>query len=368
MNRAANASHFDVTTPCPALYFSVMTEATASTTGSPDVHAHMFELIVAYRKSQIVRTAAMMSLAEHCASGAVTAESIATAESADPSATARFLRACTAMGLLTCADEKHFSGTPLLDVLRRDAVGSQWGFAVSLPAPGNWLPWGQLPEVMRSGRSQAENVIGGNLYQYYQQHPEEGDAFTAGVSGFSAIAGAQAAKLLDTGNVRLAVDVGGATGALLHDLMAVNTTMRGIVLDLPAAIPLAEEAARRVGLQDRITAQGGDFTVSVPADADMYLLRHVLHNWDDDTCVQILRRCREAMAPTARVVVQDMVLGTIGQEPEVVPSQDLNMLAVLNGRERTVTEFDALLAAAGLRRTAIHHTDTPTSIIEAVAE
>jgi precorrin-6B methylase 2 len=328
----------------------------------------MFELIVAYRKSQIVRTAAMMSLAEHCASGSVTADSIAKAESADPGATARFLRACTSMGLLTCADETHFSGTPLLDVLRRDAVGSQWGFAVSLPAPGNWLPWGHLPDVVRSGRSQAEDIIGGNLYEYYQQHPEEGDAFTAGVSGFSAIAGAQAAKLLDTGNVRLAVDVGGATGALLHDLMAVSATMRGIVLDLPAAVPLAEESARRLGLQDRITAQGGDFTVSVPADADMYLLRHVLHNWDDDTCVQILRRCREAMAPAARVVVQEMVLGTVGQESEIVPSQDLNMLAVLNGRERTVAEFDELLAAAGLRRTAIHHTDTPTSIIEAVAD
>ena len=210
--------------------------------------------------------------------------------------------------------------------------------------------------------SQAEIVIAGNLYEYYQQHPEEVDALTTGVSGFSAIAGAQAAKLLDTSNVRLAVDVGGATGALLHDLMAANATMRGIVLDLPAAVPLAEDAARRLGLQDRITAEGGDFTVSVPADADMYLLRHVLHNWDDDTCIQILRRCREAMAPAARVVLQEMVLGTIGEEPEIVPSQDLNMMAVLAGRERTVAEFDELMAAAGLRRTAIHYTDTPTSI------
>jgi hypothetical protein len=150
--------------------------------------------------------------------------------------------------------------------------------------------------------------------------------------------------------------------------MAVNSTMRGIVLDRPAAVPLAEEAARKLGLQDRITAQGGDFTISVPADGDLYLLRYVLHNWDDDTCIQILRRCREVMAPEARVVVQEMVLGTIGQEPEVVPSQDLNMLAVLEGRERTVAEFDELLAAAGLRRAAIHVTDSPTSIIEAVAD
>jgi precorrin-6B methylase 2 len=345
-----------------------VTEAAGSTIGAGDVRSDMFDLIVAYRKSQIVRTAAMMSLAEHCASGPVTAESIAAAESADPGTTARFMRACAAIGLLTCRDEKYFSGTELLDVLRKDAEGSQWGFAVSLPAPGTWLPWSQLPEAVRTGRSQARNVIGGHIFEYYEHHQEERDAFTAGVSGFTAVAGAQAAKVLDTSNVRLAVDVGGATGTLLHDLMTVNSTMRGIVLDRPAAVPLAEEAARTLGLQDRITARGGDFTKSVPAGGDLYLLRYVLHDWEDETCIQILRRCREAMAPGARVVVIEMVLGSIGREPEVVPSQDLNMLAVLEGRERTVAEFDELIAAAGLRRRAVHVTDSPTSIIEAVAD
>jgi hypothetical protein len=100
----------------------------------------------------------------------------------------------------------------------------------------------------------------------------------------------------------------------------------------------------------------------------MYLLRYVLHNWDDETCIQILRRCREAMAAGARVVVLEMVLGSIGQEPEVVPSQDMGMLAVLEGRERTVAEFDALMAAAGLRRVAIHATASPMSVIEAIAD
>jgi O-methyltransferase domain len=108
--------------------------------------------------------------------------------------------------------------------------------------------------------------------------------------------------------------------------------------------------------------------VSVPAGADLYLLRYVLHDWDDETCIQILRRCRAAMAPGARVVVIEMVLGTIGQEPEIVPSQDLNMLAVLTGRERTLAEFDELLTAAGLRRAAVHVDESPTSIIEAIAD
>jgi precorrin-6B methylase 2 len=327
----------------------------------------MFDLIVAYRKSQLVRTAAMMSLAEHCASGPVTAESVAAAESADPGTTARFMRACASIGLLTCADEAYFSGTELLDVLRKDAEGSQWGWAVSLPAPGTWLPWLHLPEAVRTGRSQAENVIGGHIFEYYEQHRDEREAFAAGLSSFTAVTGAHAAEVLDTSNVRLAVDVGGATGSLLHDLMAVNSSMRGIVLDRPATVPLAEQAARTLGLQDRITALGGDFTKSVPAEGDMYLLRYVLHNWDDDTCIQILRRCREAMAPGARVVILEMLLGSIGREPEIVPSQDMGMLAMLEGRERTVAEFDALMAAADLRRVAVHSSDSPTSIIEAVA-
>jgi O-methyltransferase len=337
------------------------------TGAAPDIRARMWDMIVAYRTSQLVRTAALMSLAEHCAAGTVTAESLAAAESADPSATARFLRGCASIGLVICEEDRLYSGTPLLDVLRKDADGSQWGFAVSLPGPGHWLPWGELPEAVRTGGTRMSVVGASSIFDYYRHHPEEEAAFMAGLSGMTAVAGAEAARVIDTSDVRLAVDVGGATGTLLHDLMKVNAELRGIVLDVPAVAPQAAEAAEALGLQGRVEAVSGDFLDSVPAGGDLYLLRYVLHDWDDETCVRILRNCRAAMAPQARLMVLEMVLGTVGREPEVVPSQDLNMLAVAQGRERTVAEFDALLEAAGLRRVAVYPTHSPMSIVEAVA-
>jgi precorrin-6B methylase 2 len=344
-----------------------MTKVAAQEDDSVDVRTMMWNLIVGYRKSQIVRTAAMMSLAEHCSDGPVTTQSVADAESADLDATARFMRACTAIGLLTCHDGEHYTATALLDILRRDTPGSQWGFAVSLPAPGTWLPWSRLPEAVREGKSQVMETIGEPIFEYYERHPEEGAAFSAGLTGMTAVAGAQAAKVLDTSNVALAVDVGGATGSLMHDLMAVNPTLRGIVFDRPDVVPIAEQTARDIGLDDRVTVLGGDFFAAVPEGADMYLLRYVLHDWEDHRCVQILRRCREAMLPTARVVILEMVLGSIGDEPEVVPSQDLNMLALTGGRERTLAEFEVLLGQAGLYAVAVHATDSPLTVIEAAA-
>lgn len=332
-----------------------------------DARAAMWDMIIAYRKSQIVHAAARLSLAEHCAAGTVTAELLAEAEGADPQTVARFLRACAASGLVTCKDDRYYSGTPLLDVLRRNTEGSQWGFAMSLPAPGHWLPWGRLTEAIKEGTTQADSVLGGHVFSYYEQHPDEAAAFMAGLSGMTAVAGAEAARVIDMKGADLAVDVGGATGTLLHDLMAANPELRGIVFDVPDVVPQAEEVARQQGLQDRISVVGGDFFESVPAGADAYLLRYVLHDWNDEKGIQILKNCRTAMAPAARLFVLEMILGTVGQEDEVVPSQDLNMLAILYGRERTIAEFDVLLDAAGLRRVAVHETDSPMAVIVAEA-
>lgn len=336
------------------------------TTSSPDLSATMWDMITAYRISQLVRTAAILSLAEHCAAGPITAAGVAEAESADPVGVARFLRACAAIDLVRYHEASGtFDGTALLDVLRRDAEGSQWGFAMSLPAPGHWRPWGDLPDAVKTGKNQTARSIGGDAFQYYAKHPEEAAPFFVGMSGMSAVAGAEAARLIDTSKAQTAVDVGGATGTLLHDLMAINPDLRGIVYDVPDVVRQAEQAAAELGLTDRVSAVEGDFFTSVPAGGDIYLLRYILHDWEDESCVRILRRCREAMTPDAKLYVLEMILGPIGDEDKVVPLQDLNMLAVLHGRERSVAEFDQLLTAAGLRRTDLIETESAMSIIEA---
>jgi hypothetical protein len=334
----------------------------------PDIRATMWDMITAYRTSQIVRSAAVFSLAEHCtAEGSITAASIARAEGTHPETTARLLRACAAINLLTCDDDEKFTATPLLDILRRDAEGSQWGFAVSLPGPGHWRPWGELAEAIRTGSSQASSILGGDLFEYYGTHPQEGASFFEGLTGMTAVAGAEAARVIDLTGVEQAVDVGGATGTLLHDLMAINQEFRGVVLDVPPVAAQAAQAAKALGLEDRLTTVGGDFFVSVPEGADMYLLRYVLHDWDDDSCLRVLRNCCAAMKPGARLCVMEMVLGKVGAEDAVVPMQDLNMLAVLHGKERSLAQFDKLFEEAGLRRTSAIQTNSPMWVIEATA-
>jgi hypothetical protein len=327
----------------------------------------MWDMITAYRVSQVVRCAATFSLAEHCqADGAITAASIAHIERINPDATARLLRACVALGLLTCEDGEHFRATPLLNTLRRDIDGSQWGFAMSLPAHGHWTQWGTLPEAVRTGKPQ-EAAIGGTIFDYFDTHREEAAAFREGFEGMTAVAGPEAAGLIDTSSVEISVDVGGATGTLTHALMKANPRLRGIVYDLPAVVEQAVQAARTLGLEDRVTVIGGDFFKYVPAGGNVYLLRYILHDWNDAECVQILRNCRNVMARNAKLYILEMLLGAIGADDLIVPMQDLNMLAALHGRERSLAEFDRLLDQAGLKRTAALATSSPLWVIEAVA-
>jgi len=343
-------------------------EVSAGADAERSARSAMWEMITAYRVSQMARVAAELSLAEHCADAPVSARRLAELESTDPVATARFLRACVSIGLMSYVDGDRFASTPLLQTLRRDAPESLRGFALSLPAAGHWLPWEHLLEAVRTGADQVPTTLGDSLWTgYYAKHPEEAAAFTEGLLGMTAVAGAAAAKAIDTAGVQLAVDVGGASGDLLHSLMRVNPRLQGVVFDLPHVADDALAAAAREGLRDRVRVESGDFFNAVPAGADLYLLRYILHDWDDDDCVRILENCRRAMSPGGRVLVLEMILGEIGNEPAAVPSQDLNMLVMTGGRERTIDQFDQLFRASGLRRTTTTETGSPMSVIEAVA-
>jgi hypothetical protein len=171
--------------------------------------------------------------------------------------------------------------------------------------------------------------------------------------------------VVDTSTAKLAVDVGGASGTLVHSLLMANSQLHGIVLDLPDVVPSATASALALGLAERSKALAGDFFTYVP-EADIYLLKHVLHDWDDGEAVQILKRCRDAMRPGGRVIVIEMLLGEIG-EPELVPLMDLNMMVMLTGRERTLAEYRALLEDAGLRFSKSIPIRWPMAVIEAVA-
>jgi hypothetical protein len=207
------------------------------------------------------------------------------------------------------------------------------------------------------------DTLGMTLFDYYENNPSQAEEFAAYMRSMTTLWGDAVAKEIDTTGIRCVVDVGGANGSLLHYLQQANPQLRGIVFDRPNMVGHARAEIKRTGFPDRTDAVGGDFFESVPA-ANLYLLKFILHDWNDDECVVILQRCREAMAAEGRIAIIEY---DVNAENPIAALSDLNMLALTTGRERSIEEYDALLVAAGLRRTSVRETGTPKIVIEAVA-
>ena len=329
-------------------------------------YQQMMGMVTGYWVTQIVRAAALYNFAEHLAAGSNTPEAIARAERTDPGATRRLMRCCASLGLMTSDDGVHYRGTSLLNTLHKDAPQSLHYFAISQSASGHWLPWGRFPEAVRSGEHQVKAAHGEpTIFDYFVKHPDEAAFFTESMTNLSIAAAAEVAAVLDTKGVGLALDVGGAAGHLIRAMMTLNPALRGGVFDLPHVVPAAAEAAQEAGLSDRFTTIGGNFFNEVPP-ADLYILKYVLHDWDDATCVRILRNCRASLIAGGRVVIVDHLVGEIGK-PGLAPLMDMNMLDMTGGKEREMREFDALFGAAGLRRIKVSHAGA-FAVIEAVSE
>jgi hypothetical protein len=325
----------------------------------------MMQMLTGFFVTQIAGAVATFSIADHLAKGPATAEQIATVEDINSTATFRLLRACASLGLVTCDDELRFRATPLLGTLRKNVPGSLNSLAIAWSAPGHWRPWGRFLDTMRTGRPQTVPALGAAIWDYYAQQPEEGAAFTNAMHGFTSGIAQEVARVVDTSKAKLAVDIGGASGTLVHSLMTANPQLHGIILDLPDVVPSATAAAAALGLAERSSALAGDFFASVP-EADIYLLKNILHDWDDGQSVRILENCRQAMRPGGRVIVVELILGEIGK-PGPAPLMDLNMMVMLTGRERTVSEYRALLKKAGFRLDKSSPIRSSMTIIEAAA-
>jgi hypothetical protein len=331
-----------------------------------DAYLQMNMMVTGHWVPQVVRAAVDLSLADHLATGGLTAAEIAQREGSAANTTFRLMRACVTVGLLTADAHDRFYSTPLLETLRKDAPGSLRGLALATTLPGQWLAWNEFSTSVRSGRTQVAAALGTDFFDYLEKHPAEARDFSEGLTSTTLLWVGDAAEVIDTTDVNLAADIGGANGSLLHVLQQANPGLGGIVFDRPNIVPDATAETARKGLAERTQVVGGNFFESVPT-ADLYLLKFIMHDWDDENCVKILRNCREAMNPGGRIAVIEMVIGDLAN-PGPAALMDMNMLALVSGQERSLDEYDVLLSAAGLRRTAVLATKSPQSVIEAIAE
>lgn len=340
-----------------------MTET--SSTESADVAA--LRMTMGHWVAQCVYAACELRIPDRVAEKPQTADELAAECDTDPHATLRLLRALVSLGVLTQTDDGRFEGTPLSEQFRQDVFGIG-PYARYITGPEVNKAWGGFLESVRTGQTAFDDVFGVSLFDFLAEHPDRGQLFDRAMTANSQTMADQIVDAYDFSGLRTIVDVGGGQGLLLAAILRRHPSAKGILFDRPHVLEQAKEVLKEAAVADRCSVVGGDFFQTVPEGADCYLMKAIIHDWDDERSRIILSNCRKAMAPHGRVLVIDRVIPE-RLEPTFLDERatlmDLNMLVLTGGRERTEAEFKELFASAGLSLREIFPTPSGISVIEA---
>ena len=323
----------------------------------------MFQIMMGYWVGQTAATVARFEIPDRLAKRPRASDDLAAQIGANPAALRRLLRAAASVGIVREVEPGTFANTPLGETLQKDAPGSLRDLVVAELAPGHWLPWGHLYDAVKSGTSQAKATLGVDAWEYYAKTPDEGACFARGMSNLSAIVAGEVLPAYDFSRFECIVDVGGSEGVMLAGALRAAPRARGILYDLPEVIERGHGSVKRYGLGDRLRAVSGDFLKDVPPGGDLYILKAIVHDWDDEKSVTILRNVQRVAKPGAKILVIEMVVPEV-VAPSPVFLMDLNMLVMLGGRERSAKEFASLLTSAGIRFDGVVPTRGLFSVIE----
>ena len=320
-------------------------------------------MIEGYKDTQFVALAARLGIADLLGDGPLTSDQLADATGSDPDALFRALRVMAVRGIFAELPERRFTITPISDLLRTQHPVSRREVAVFDAGPW-YRAYGALAHTVATGENAFRHVHAVSLFEYLANHPDEARMFDRRMTSFSRAEIPQIVEAYDFSGARTVVDVGGGEGRLVSAILGAPPALQGVVFDLPHVVGGAEHRLREGGVTDRCTIVGGDFFESVPAAADLYLLKWIIHDWEDNDAVKILSNCARAMDPAGRVVLAEVVIGAANSGDDG-PLLDVHMMVLPGGRERTEAEFAQLFAAAGLRLTRVIVTSGIMCLLEA---
>ena len=326
----------------------------------------MLDLITGYWLSQMIFVAAKLGIADVLAKGPKTPAAIAEQVGAYAPFVGRVLRALASVGVFAETSNGRFRLTGTAATLRSGVPGSLRDFALMIIDDYNWKAWGALLHGVETGGVAFQHVQGQPFFDYLVANPDKERTFAASMASISGAENDAIARAYAFGRFGKLVDVGGAHGHLLATILRRHRKLRGVLYDQPQVVAGAGARGFLTGLEDRCEVGGGDFFSSVPSGADAYMMKYIIHDWDDERCVRILSHCRDAMAPGGRVLVVENVIEP-GNRPSWGKLLDVNMQVILTGKERTKVEFRNLLARAGLSLRRVVPTASPISIVEATA-
>ena len=323
----------------------------------------MLQIISGFWVSRAVYVIAKLGIPDLLKSGPKMAEELATATQTHAPSLFRILRALASVGVLTF-ENNRFGQTPVSETLVTDAPGSLRWFAVSELGQEHYPAWGNLMHSVKTGEIAFDNFFGVDIWKYFQQNPADAAIFNDSMSGMTAAANEAITSLYDFSRFETIVDVGGGHGGLITSILKTNQQVKGVLYDAQQVIDGARSRIEAAGVADRCETIAGNFFNSVPEGGDAYIMKWIIHDWDDQKAVTILKNCRKQVKPNGRLILVDCVVPETN-EPDFSKFIDLNMLVMTGGKERTAKEFEELLAAAGFKLVRIIHTELPTSIVEA---
>lgn len=319
-------------------------------------------MVTGYWQSQIVYVSAKLAISDLLQDGPRTAEGLARQTGAHAPSLYRLLRAAASLGLYAEEPDGRFALAPLGELLHSEASGSQRSMALMM-GEEHFRAWGDLLYSVQTGQPAFEKQYGQPIFEFLAEHPEKAAIFD---EAMVAVHGREARAVLDAydfSQVGKLADIGGGNGSQLRVILDAYPDMQGVLFDVPNVVERANPVLEQAGLTERVHLISGDFFESVPAGADAYLLRHIIHDWDDSRAIRILENVHAVMAEGGRLLVIESVIPP-GNEPFFAKLLDLTMLTIPGGRERTADEYRQLFQAAGFRVVQFIATRTEVSLIE----
>jgi hypothetical protein len=330
----------------------------------PSPAVRMMQLINGYQVSQALHVAATLGIADLLRHAPRSSDALADSVGADRDALYRLLRALAAVGVFHEDADRTFSLTEMGACLRSDAPEPVGPWAAYIGRPYCWQVWAHLLYSVRTGEYAYPHVHGVSNWEYRIEHPEENAIFNAAMTGNTRGITEAVVAAYDFSPFAHIVDVGGGQGQLLGSVLTANAHPRGILFDQPQVVAQADNLLGAMGVRERCEITGGDFFTSVPP-GDVHMMKVVLHDWNDEQALTILRNCRAAVMPGGRILVIERIIGA----PNSAPAEkfaDLNMLVAAGGRERSHEEFVELFAAAGYALKRVLPTGTHLHLIEGI--
>jgi len=342
-----------------------------NTTNAPALPPQMvlYQLAIGHYFSRALSLAAKLGLADLLKDGPRSADDLAQATKTHAPSLRRVIRLLTSVGVFEERDDGRYALTSVGECLRADAPGSFRAMALMFGGERMHESWKDLEYCVETGEPTFRKKGLANAFAEGSRTPEEAAVFDAAMAAFTRLTAMAVVAAYDFSPFRVALDVGGGNGALLIGILQANPHLHGIVYDQADVAERAKAQIAADGLSDRCKAVGGDFFREVPGGADAYLLKHVIHDWNDEDATKILTNCRRAMSPAAKLLLVEGVYPPhIDQslESRGAAANDVNMLVNTGGRQRSHAEFVSLYRAAGFELVRIVPTQGRVSVIEGV--